>query len=316
MKFTIIKLKPKSSFHIGDREGWREGSKPYIPSDTIFSALCHCYGLLYDDLEDLLNAFVNGKPPFLITSAFPCSGNMYFFPVPRNQAPKEKALKKIKFIDLNGLEKVLSGKRIDDIARAGDIKTIPSNKPSDELWKTEDVPRVGLSRWSNHPGENYFHFGQVWYKDAGLFIIVDFKDVNFRERIVASFNLMVHEGIGGDRTCGKGVFHNPEISEIEIKLPSSPNAQYTLSLYFPRINELDGIEKGYYELESRKGYIYSPYSQSMRRRSVRMFSEGSIFPDNIKRLGTIVDVTPELFTHHRVYRYGFMFSLPCHLEEL
>lgn len=310
MRLTAIKLRPKGPFHIGERENWREGSKTYIPSDTIFSALCHSYLLLYGEVDSLLRDFIAGSPPFLISSAFPYRQQDYFFPVPKNQIPKNKELKKIGFVDLNGLERLLYGERLDEII--GKIKTIPPFP-----WEVEDVPRVGLGRWTNHPGENFFHFGQVRYQeDTGLFLVIDLKDSNFENRLFSTFNLLVHEGIGGDRTSGKGLFNKPEISEIEIDAALNLDGLYSLSMYCPLPDEIPGTARGFYEIEDRKGYIYSPSGQSLRRRSLRMFTEGSVFPSEKKRLGKIVDVTPEAFKAHKVYRYGYIFSIPCRLEAL
>lgn len=308
MKYTLIKLKPKGAFHIGERENWREGSKTYIPSDTLFSALCHCYMLLYGEVDSLLKGFFERNPPFLISSAFPYQQGNYFLPVPKNQIPKEKDTKKIQFVDTNGLIRLLLGEKLEDIR--GDIKTIPPFP-----WKIEDVPRVGLSRWTNHPGDRFFHFGQViCHEGAGLFLLMDFRDNHIKEGILASFNLLAHEGIGGDRTCGKGLFEKPEILEFELNTTSGADGLYSISIYCPLLEELTDIDKGFYELEDRKGYIYSPSGQSLRRRSIRAFSEGSVFPKNNKRLGSLVDVTPDAFKAHKVYRYGFILSIPCKLE--
>jgi CRISPR-associated protein Csm4 len=310
MKFTVIKLKPKGPFHIGERENWREGSKIYIPSDTIFSALCHSFLLLYGELNSLLKDFISGNPPFLISSAFPYWQNQYFFPVPKNQFPKDKDLKKISFIELEGLQELLLGERIEKIN--GNFKTLPPFP-----WIVEDTPRISLSRWTNHPGENFFHFGQVIFNnDAGLFLLVDFKNNGLKKKVFASFNLLVHEGIGGDRSSGKGLFYKPEILEIEIKTISNYDGFYSLSMYHPLVTEISGIEKGFYEIEERKGYIFSPYGQSLRRRSVRMFTEGSIFPADKMRLGNLIDITPEVYKTHKVYRYGYVLSIPCRLEVL
>ncbi|MGB9628153.1 MAG: type III-A CRISPR-associated RAMP protein Csm4, partial [Thermodesulfobacteriota bacterium] len=202
----------------------------------------------------------------------------------------------------------LFGEKLGDIKR--EIKTIPPFP-----WKMENVPRVGLSRWTSHPGENFFHFGQVTYQsDAGLFLLVDFKDISFKKKLLATFNLLAHEGIGGDRTSGKGLFCKPEILEIKINIPEYFDGVYSISIYYPLKTEIPGIERGFYELEDRKGYIYSPSGQSLRRRSIRIFAEGSVFPTEKKRIGSIVDVTPEAFDSHKVYRYGYIFSIPCRLE--
>ncbi len=310
MKFTIIKLRPKGPLHIGERENWKEGTKIHIPSDTFFSALCHSYLLLYGEVDSLLKGFTVGNPPFLISSAFPFWKENYFFPIPKNQISKDKELKKIRFVDLGGLKKLLSGERLDEVKDG--MKTLPSFP-----CEIEDTPRISFNRWTNHPGENFFHFGQVEYlSDSGLFLLIEFKDINFKKKLISTFNFLSHEGVGGDRTIGKGLFNKPEVSEIEIEVTSNHDALYSLSMYYPLPGEIPKITNGYYELEDRKGYIFSPFCQSLRRRSVRMFTEGSVFPGNDKLLGNIVDVTPEAFKAHKVYRYGYIFSIPCRLEVL
>lgn len=308
MIFTIVKLRPRGSFHIGERENWREGSKVYIPSDTIFSALCYCYLLLYGEVESFLKGFIDSNPPFLISSAFPFVKETLFFPIPKNQISRDKEVRKIKYIDLHGLERLLNGKKIDDIK--DEVRTIPPFP-----WEIENVPRIGLNRWTNHPGENFFYFGQVTYKsDTGLFLFIEFKESSFKSKLIATLNLLAQEGLGGDRTVGRGFFYKPEILEIKIHTTKFFDGIYSLSMYSPLQEEIMGIERGFYEIEERKGYIFSPFCQSLRRRSIRLFTEGSVFPSEPKRVGKIVDVTPDAFDTHKVYRYGYIFSLPCKLE--
>lgn len=324
MEYLRIKLKPKSFLHLGEREGWLEGSKIHIPSDTLFSALCHCHLLLYGEVDSLIQAFKTA-PPFLLSSAFPFWDNEYYFPLPKNQLVREKKLKKIKFVNLALLLRLLEGNDLndlkDEIEKSQDLSYLPriekEEKKKEKLvpWEVEDVPRVSLSRFNNHPGENFFHFGQVHFTDnAGLFVLVKLLDKSWDPKVRALFNLLADEGIGGDRTAGKGLFYKPEFDYFSIPEISESNALYAASTYFPAEGELYGLESGYYELELRKGYIFSPANKSYRRRSLRLFSEGSVLP-GVTRKGTLVDITPDVFTAHRVYRYGFLFSIPCKLEE-
>ncbi len=349
MKYLGIKLKPKSSLHLGQRENWLEGTLTYIHSDTIFSALCHCYLLLYGSLDNFLEKFLpensSEEPPFLISSAFPFRGDELFFPLPANQlVPPDadyetaKKLKKIEFVNLPLLKRLLNGEKIadllDDIETSNELKTFPpvqqkspgkkNNQKAlqekldhpDEIYKSEDVPRIALNPLTNHPGENYFHFGQVTYaKDAGLFLLVKFIEPAWENTVKALFRLLADEGIGGDRTCGKGLFHQPEFFEPDIPEVENASGQYAISVCFPRLSELSGLEKSFYELEERKGYVFSPVNRSLRRRSIRVLKEGAVLLNNVKRIGTLADVTPETpLLPHRVYRYGYLFSLPCKLE--
>jgi len=314
MKFKLCKLTFTSPFHVGERENILEKTEVYIHSDTLFSAFCHNYLLLYGSkkLENLLEKFTQGNPPFKISSAFPWWDDKFFFPIPLNQIPKEKELKKITFIEKDGFEKLLLGQPLEEIAK--NFQTIPTQKEKSKPWETVNVPRIGLSRLTNHPGENYFHFGEVIYQEnSGLFFLIDFKDENFEKEFKATMNLMSQEGIGGDRTVGKGLFKIPEFLDLEFNLPQTLDATITLSLYSPTKEEIPEIRKGYYEIKERSGYIYSPLGRNIRRKSIRMIVEGSVFPGDKK--GQLANVTPEIFQDkHKIYRYGLYFSLPCKLE--
>jgi len=326
----LYKLKLKSSIHLGQREGVLEETDTIVHSDTFFSAFCINYSLLYGEreLEGLINEFRNGNPPFIFSSLFPFWNEKIFLPIPSNQIPKEKDLKKLNFIEKDGFEKLLNGEKIENLK--GKYKFIPDideKGEGKEPWKIINNPRVGLSRISSHPGEAYFHFGEVFYKEnAGLYFIVDFKDPSIESKFISTLRLMGDEGIGGDRTVGKGHFGlmgdegiggdrtvgkghfeilNKDGEEIEINQPQNSQNYILLSLYHPDVNEISDLKEGYYEIIERKGYIYSPYSKTLRKKSLKMFKEGSVLPSFKK--GKIVDITPEIFTKHKIYKYGLAF---------
>ena len=315
MRFTICKLTFKSPMHLGEREGWYEGTETFIHSDTLFSAFCHSYLLLYgqERLEALLRKFVEGSPPFLISSAFPYWKDELYFPVPKNQLPKEKDIKKISFVSQKGFEALTDGQTLDMTYTS--INTIPAKEEPRYPWKIENVPRIALSRLTNHPDGNFFHFGEVTYfEDAGLFFILHLREQDLRKEFEAAINLMSDEGIGGDRSSGKGLMRKPYSTEIELAVSQGADGTVSLSVYYPDPKEIPSLAQGFYQLLERKGYIYSPYGQSLRKKSVRMFTEGSVFPANKNRKGRLIDVTPQAFQHHKVYRYGLFFGIPCKLE--
>ncbi|MCM8779203.1 MAG: type III-A CRISPR-associated RAMP protein Csm4 [Candidatus Omnitrophica bacterium] len=312
---NFYKLRFKSSLHLGERETFLEGTDIIIHSDTLFSAFCHCYLLLYGEekLNFLIENFKENKPPFLISSTFPWRDDKIYFPVPLNQIPREKETKKIQFIEKDGFEKLLEGERIEEIRKK--FKTVPDLNTEEEKipYQIVNTPRVSLSRLTNHPGEEFFHFGEVFYKEnSGLFFLVDFKDQTIITEFNATLRLMADEGIGGDRTVGKGLFEINEIKDINFNLPSDSNGFLTLSLYSPKEDEVSDIKNGYYEIIERRGYIFSPYRKNLRRKSIRMLKEGSVSLSY--KVGRLGDVTPEAFTEHKIYRYGLAFMLPCKLE--
>uniref|UniRef100_A0A7C6A820 CRISPR system Cms protein Csm4 n=1 Tax=candidate division WOR-3 bacterium TaxID=2052148 RepID=A0A7C6A820_UNCW3 len=314
MKFTLCKLKPKGPLHLGEREGWLEGSNTFIHSDTLFSGFCHAFQLLYKDLENHLKEFEINNPPFLISSAFPYWRDTLYFPTPKNQLPKEKDAKKVNFVDKNGFERLLRGEKLEEIIK--EVKTIPQKEKPFVPWELDNIPRVGLGRLDSHPGDRFFHFGQVSYReDAGLFFLIRFLNDEFRPKFEATVRLLADEGIGGDRSSGKGLFEKPNFEVIEIDAPAEANGIISLSLYYPKDEkELVGIKSAFYDLIERKGYVFSPYGSSLRRRSIRMFTEGSVFPKEPEKMGKLVSVKPEAFKKHQVYRYGYIFTLPCKME--
>jgi CRISPR-associated protein Csm4 len=57
--------------------------------------------------------------------------------------------------------------------------------------------------------------------------------------------------------------------------------------------------------------------RNLRRRTVRMFSEGSVFSteSNSRLYGGLADVKPDKFAEHEVYRYGYAFAVPLEVGE-
>jgi CRISPR-associated protein Csm4 len=312
MKACLLRF--QSGLHLGERENWREGTGVFVRSDTLFSALCHGYRLLYGQaaLLQLLERIREGDPPLLVSSTFPYWGATFYLPVPRCQIPRDKEQKKIAFVGLDEWSKLTNGGSLADLGE--EAKVLPRQEEPAVPWVVRDIPRVGLNRHTAHPDEAFFYFGEAWYReDAGLYFFYDALDTQEETRFKAVWRLLAQEGLGGDRTIGKGHFHPPEFRQISLEGPDQASHLVCLSLYYPGPEELAGLAEGYYELVARRGYIFSPAGQSLRRRPIRCFAEGSVFPVTPPRRGLLVDVTPEAFNAHRVYRYGLLFSRPCAL---
>jgi CRISPR-associated protein Csm4 len=317
MKLILYKLRLKGPIHLGEREGWLEGGNTFIHSDTLFSGFCHAFYLLFGETEvkGLIKRFNNDDPDFIVSSAFPYWQGALYFPVPKNQLSTNKEILKIEFIEKAAFERLMNGEKLEKII--GSFKTIPQKGVQRYPWSLENIPRIGLSRLHNHPGDMFFHFGQVWYKaDAGLFFLVKYLNNEFQPKFEASLRLLADEGIGGDRSSGKGLFIMETPFEMEITVPTDFNGIISLSLYYPKDqSETVGIKDGFYDLIERKGYIYSPYGSSLRRRSIRMFAEGSVFSKAPERKGKLVPVKPAKFIHHEVYRCGYLLTLPYAMES-
>lgn len=314
MELQACLLKFTSGVHLGDREGWLEGTGVMVHADTLFGAFCHGYRLLYgvEELERLLRQFLQDEAPFLLSSAFPHWRGTLYLPTPLCQMPQTKQEKKINYVGLQDWQRLLAGETLNGLGVTAEL--LPGPDGTDVPWEIMDVPRVGLNRRTAHPDESFFHVGEVRYNpEAGLYFLFRIYKREEENRFLAVWRFLAHEGLGGDRSSGKGHFAPPEWLEVDLAGPAAADHVVCLSPYYPRREEIFGLQEGYYELIERRGYVYSPASQSLRRRPLRMFAEGAVFPIPPSRRGSLVDVTPEVLKAHQVYRYGFALTVPCRL---
>lgn len=322
--FEAYRLSFHSGLHVGIREGALEGTESVIHSDTLFSAFVNGYRLMYEGgkFDALARQLEADEPPLRFSSAFPFVSNNYYLPVPRNQIPKDKQAKKVQFVELETWQRLINGENFEDLATSGSAKTLPPLGKDEDYqkeampWAVLDTPRVGLDRHSNHPGERYFHCGETHFADnAGLYFLADYRDDKIRDEARAVWRLIADEGLGGDRTVGKGLFAYPSAEPLFLEVPDQAAGWISLSLYYPATDELFGLTDGYYDLIQRCGYIYSMGGRTLRRRPVSMFTEGSVFPSPSMRFGKLVNTTPERFTLHPVYRSGLALGVPCVIQE-
>lgn len=115
MKVTLLRLKPRAPFHLGERGVGVEETTDLAHSDTIFSALCWTWSLLYDQeaLVRLLQRFAHGDPPFLISSSFPYAGDLRFLPkpsIPLGRSPEERRrFRKVRFVSSSIFTRLAEG---------------------------------------------------------------------------------------------------------------------------------------------------------------------------------------------------------------
>jgi len=356
-----VKLIPRGAFHLGERGIGLEETAEIIHSDTLFSAFCHAFLLLYGEgeLTLLLQRFREGDPPFLITSAFPYLEfkdlyDLFFFPCPRlwrdEGSKKEKRsvgdrkfAKKAIYVSKKVFTRLISGEEVEP--PKGGEKELLSGKCwlSEEecenlkrelnevrflnefsFFKEEEVPRVTLDRVQGRA--NIFYFSRIRFhqspsRSAGYFFLIRYLDEKVRGKFQSALRLLGDMGIGGDRSGGNGQF-TPSFEEDNLPSPSSPSHFVTLSLYYPKREEIkEGLigDEASYELILRDGWIYSPrLKKGLRRKGVRMFTEGSVLVDiGRDEMGVLVDVSPEVGDNalsHPVYRYGFAFKIGVEIK--
>lgn len=318
--FEAYRLAFHSGLHVGNREGALESTETIVRSDTLFSAFLNGYRLLFAGPKfiELTDRLAKGDPPFRFSSAFPFIKDTYYLPIPLNQIPLDKQSKKILYMAKRSWERLIKGESLEALLREGDADILPrptgdhKTETDKTPWTVLNTPRVGLNRHNDHPGERYFNCGEVHFdKHTGLYFLAQYQGEAFRDDARAVWRLLADEGLGGDRTVGKGLFNYPRPELLTFHAPDGAGHWVALALYYPADGETIGLSQGFYDLVPRQGYVYSQGGRSLRRCPVTMFSEGSVFPGIQTRTGKLVEVTPEYFSQHVVYRSGLGLGLPC-----
>jgi CRISPR-associated protein Csm4 len=104
--------------------------------------------------------------------------------------------------------------------------------------------------------------------------------------------------------------------QIELSTPTEAEYEVSLSLYCPDPYEISQkvLDRSFYSLVKRGGYISNPareVHQTLRKKSIYMFGEGSLFPHSQNRKGKIVDLKPDYIGFdHPVWRDGQAIFLP------
>lgn len=318
-KTIIYKLKPKSPFHIGGSGIGIEKTWEIIHSDTIFSAIVSAWKALgekvdYNGNMELLKPFSDlNNPPFKLSSAFPYSNDVLFFPAPMIKSGVDKKERKAQFIS----SKVLQSGKISGSVPKQDSKVYVSETEKeivpDTIWMSgynAIVPRVTIDRISS--ASAIFHCGLlIFSENCGLYFWVELFDETYENHLNKAIEFLSEEGIGGERSigCGRFIYSDPEPASLPII--ENPDNYMTLSLYHPTYDEVMAgiLDNSHYELITRRGWLYSPDGGSGRRRNVKMLAEGSVF-SKPSLVGDILDVRPKGWSHHPIYDYGLAFTLP------
>lgn len=322
MDVYIYKLKFRGPTHFGDTGVDLENVSERVSSDTLFSALINA-GIINGICDtDFIDKFIQ-HPPFIISSLFLFSGDIYFLPRPMDNShiSKElkkqmgKELKKLKWLTLEGFKKWISWDNLteDDVK---DMEAFQSRYK--DGFETEIRPRVSLDRITQ--SSNIYHCGYIYFKeDAGLYGLVYFNDLSTVDRFKELLIALGETGLGGEKTYACGMFEVikfEKASGIFKEILESKVSRYTLlSLYHPAQDEKESISDNLiaYDVIKKMGWITTGrYALPLKRKSVGFIREGSVSRNNLK--GTLVDVTPDNappeILSHRVYRNGYAFTVP------
>lgn len=322
---TLLTLIAKGPWHLGKRGVGMEEVEVVLNADTVFSALCHAWLALYGSLSDLLRGFEEGDPPFLLSSGFPYDGqNKVWYP-PAPLAPfslpegvDRKKIKKARFLPFDLWDRMRRGEQPDfsGLDTCGGFLMPVSGEGRRALYdppcRDASVPHVALDRVSSR--SNLYFTGQVFFRpECGFGLLIEFRRDEWRDRVLRALEWLGETGIGGERTSGCGVFC---VREEAIALePAESACRILLSPYNPRdVSELAAwdLEGSHYQFLVRRGYADVPGDRDPRRRSLRMFAEGSVLrlaEGSRAAFGRLINLAPQGFTRHPIYRYGYALAV-------
>ena len=339
----IVKLLFKGPLHLGtDVPGIGiEDSLSIAHSDTVFSCLINAYSQLHSGnpkaVNNLLAPFHKGKPPFRISSAFPFKKSetdiRYYLPRPLvdplafydhrgGQNARKNYGKLIRNLPLVSIEKFRAYWLGEGQTRMG-RQDLEAAKQEVRNFCCISTIRPQHTRDRLTDATAIYHTGLVYFaSNSGLYFLVEINDTSLLswDELWRVLDLAGTNGLGGRRSHGNGAF---EVRDDTIEtldetwqdlFKQEHNGCVTLSLYRPKPQTLKSLNPIAYQLVPRQGWCYSSVTPTqMKRKSVTMFGEGSVFRN--KPEGTLADVTPNNgFTAHGLYRYGIPISLPIQIS--
>lgn len=350
-QFTVVKLYFKSGLHLslGKRDNY-DRSQLRLHSDTLKSALFVTALKLFPELLEEIDG--QEKPEdrypkqsqffqqFRISSGFPfletVGNTLYFLPKPMDgfhldlsqSTEDRKLLGKIQYVEKDTLVRIFKGElSLNDLSHLSiDRKffAFGSDLQKKQIFRNTIQQHVAIPRGGNDDG-NPFSVDKIFFEEgAGLYFLVETNDDKVVEKLKAVVKLLGDTGLGTDKTMGGGQFtfkfaQEPFIWPLSKDIASM---QMNISLYWPQAGELPDLSRASYKLIRRGGFIASPYNydhQSIRKRSVYMFEEGAVFPEQLALNGRIGDLRPKSETlansdvppvNHPVWRDGQAIFLP------
>lgn len=353
MTHYFVKLRFTSPVRFGaDSSGIGiEEAQAFIHSDTLFSALCNAW-IKFNILKASELESAGDSISLSSTSFFSNNFNgspTYFLPKPKipcvwlenymgdNKKELEKILKKAQWIPTKMFEHWLNPKPPANVFENKSDK-LSKALAYGSLYQEQVVAKHAQDRLTS--ASNLFHQTQYQFKqtDSGLYFFVSFGDNETEEEYKTKFNeglkALSQTGLGGERNFGLGRFEvktgfgellsveNSDLSFLFQQNPQSNALQCLLSLSLPIDAEINNLQnatekqKVFYDLTPRKGWTFSSANlYQMKRQTISMFSEGSVFENDLCPKGTIANVAPidsnkQVDFPHSVYRYGKSFTVP------
>lgn len=337
--YQVLKMHFRSPLHLskGKTDDYGE-SEEVLHADTIKSALFVC-------ARQVLGAEAIGDTDaffkrFRISSAYPFVGQELFFPKPQarvqpflndeiDEKLQAKKHKKLSFLGQSYFEDLI-GNRSRQLRKADfttDGRFISDHTDVQMLgdmpvFATDVQQRVTIPANYEEDPLPYYVDRLYFSPNAGLWFAFEETSVDntVYKDVLAALRFLGDNGVGTDRSVGNGQFDVSEAT-LTLNIPDQPTHDLLLSLWCPKQDELDAgfLSHSAYGLIKRGGYIASPDQNdhlTYRKKSIYMFTEGSIFPYRSDKplTGKVENLkpdTPEITQH--IWRDGLAFTIPITL---
>ena len=316
-KAIILQCRADSKFHSGkirvDTTNMLEDTSEILHSDTLFSALVNLAAkVMPNQVEDLIAAFRAHE--IKVSSIFYCLENkgkyIYFLPKPLNfnvvqSGADRKSVKKINFISKGVWEQkteathwfdeskctVLQNKFVCLNEELLDLGIKQEQGKYIEIFHTSATPKVHVHKEISDKENRYYTQANIHIADNEsivqvhlYFLVNENLNAALKNRLNTLFALLPHEGVGGDRTSGSGIFE--DTCEQPFSIRNQDGKAVSLSLTVPADDaEFAAFES--YEFCIRGG---RQTHQDGTLKRVRMIAEGAVL-NSADVHGTIVDIS-------------------------
>lgn len=181
--------------------------------------------------------------------------------------------------------------------------------------KKDMLQRNTIDRYTRESVDTYYDtFSILSTKEADgikvepyFYFIIDDKDEILKSKYIQALQFI---SIGGKRSLGAGVIEEITVSDYEFNIYDNRKIYINISMIYPKKSDLIKISK--YSLESRNGFIFSKKSTNIKKPTLRLIKEGSIFTEKVE--GDIYTFEVDMIKHN-IYVYGKAFLYPFGGEE-
>jgi len=278
-------------------------------ADTLFGHLCWvvAYQEGEKELQEFLEPFKQGDPPFVLSDGFPGD----FLPRPfsaefhSQDEERVKEIKKIAWVNLDDFNRIRKGHNFEP--KLVDDKIISLSTSTHNA--VNRLTNTTLSEGGVYTLE------EIVMPDVSIYIKVISNE--WKEKVVELFEDLSKTGYGRKKSIGKGQFSVKGISEFSFDALEDSNGFVALSNFCPaKDNPTEGLYKTfvkYGKLGEEFTFCGNPF-----KKPLVMIKTGSVFKINDAPLdyyGHMIDkIAPA--KEFEVVQYAYAFAVPLRYPDL